>query len=382
MLALFYIGLAAWYPFYNLYLKDLGFTGTQIGLLAGVYQAMLFFVVPVWGVISDRRGNRNVLLLTILISMLFIFGFRYVQSYHLMFFYLFAMAFFHHPMGTLSDSLAIHHIHLYERGTFGGMRIWGSLGWAFSSTVMGWYLLSHPSKHIFTAAGGIYVLLLAVTLFIRSDRVEPLQQSRFTLSEVRIIFGEKRILIFLFLLLFYGIAISPLYVFINLYFRDIGASNQVVGLAFASQAIAELPLFIYGHRFVRKFGAPRVLAGALIVAIFRMVAYSQISNPTLALLVSLAQGFSFSLFWVAVVDFVHALVPAKWRATAQSLIWAFHLGAGVTIGNVCIGRLSDLMHMQRVMLIGAGFAVLVLVGLGLYFWVCCKKNTLSSHSVV
>lgn len=367
MLAMFYIGLAAWYPFYNLYLKDLGFSGTQIGLLAGVYQAMLFFVVPVWGIISDRRGNRNVLIITIVISTLFIFGFQFVNSYHLMFLYLFFMAFFHHPMGTLSDSLAIHHINLYQRGTFGGMRIWGSLGWALSSTVMGWYLLTHSSRHIFPIAASIYVLLLLVTLFIKPDRVQNLGQSRFTLSEVGKIFGERRIFIFLLLLLFYGISISPLYVFINLYFRDIGASNQLIGLAFSIQALAELPFFIWGHRVVKKFGAPFVITGALGVAIVRLLLYSQISSPGWALTVGLAQGLSFSLFWVSVVDFLHKLVPVNWRATAQSLIWAFHLGAGVTLGNICIGRLSDLMRMQTVMLIGSGFAFCVFLALLVYF---------------
>ncbi len=366
VLALFYAGVAVWWPFYNLYLKDSGFSGTQIGIIAGVYQSMLFLVVPIWGFMADRKGYLLVLKAALVMSVLFVIGIRYLNSFYLLLFYMIVMAFFHHPIGVLVDTVTIRHVNYYQRHSFGHIRLWASVGWILGTTMMGRYLTDSPGDHIYPAAAMIYSVTLLVVWLIKP--VPLPMQSHVTLREVRFIFGEKKVLLFLALIFLYGIGVAPIYVFINLYLRAIGAGNQLVGIIFAVQALTEIPFFFAGKRIVRRYGSHNVLLLSTGVAFVRMLLYSAVSNPLLALFIGMGQGLSFSLFWVGAIEYIHDLVPPQWGSTTQSLLWAFHLGAGVTLGNVIIGRLSDLISMQTVMLIGAIHVVLIWMGFWWYFY--------------
>lgn len=364
---LFYGSLSMWLPFFNLYLKEDGFSGTQVGIIAGVYQVMLFFVVPVWGMLSDRYGIRRVLQFSLLLSILLLYGLQFIDVFVLILLYMLLLAFFHHPLGTLFDSLALQHIQDKPHLSYGALRVWGSLGWAVGTIVMGRYLLTQQLDHIFTIATLFYSIPLLLTLFLRKPAHISESHNDYSLSAVMHVFSERKIVLFLLLLVLYGVGASPLYLFINLYYHDIGASNQIVGLAFAVQALSELPFFFLGRRLVRLLGSPMLLLSVLLVAILRLFLYSLISNPLIAVGFGILQGITLSLFWVSVTDFLHRLVPPMWRSTGQSLIWAFHLGAGVTLGNMIIGRLSDFYSMQHVMLLAALYTTMILVATTLYF---------------
>jgi len=61
------------------------------------------------------------------------------------------------------------------------------------------------------------------------------------------------------------------------------------------------------------------------------------------------------------VEYVQDRTPAHLRTTGQALIWAFHFGAGLTLGNISLGFLRDLVGMNGAMLVHAGLAFLILL---------------------
>lgn len=364
---LFYFGLSTWLPFYNIYLKDKGFSGAQVGVIAGMYQSVLFFVVPVWGVIADRFGNRKVLHLVLLSAMMLIWGMRLISGYHLLIIYVMSLAFMHHPLGMLTDSLAIGYIKQHPRAAFGEFRVWGSVGWAIGNVVIGRFLVTHDLSLTFQIAAVIYGLTWLTVWMFHDNHPAVAVQRRFSTGELKALFGNKKMLLFLLLLTLYGTSISPLYIFINLYYRDIGAGNQLIGLGFAIQALSEVPFFFWAKGLVNRFGTHKVLLFSMATAVLRLLLYGLTSHPTLALMIGVGSGVTYSLFWVAIVDMMHGLVPEKWRSTAQSLLWAFHVGCGVTIGNMSIGVLSDNFHMRTIMLLASLMSAFVLAGMYSYF---------------
>ncbi|MDZ7371985.1 MAG: MFS transporter [candidate division KSB1 bacterium] len=360
---LFYFGLSAWLPFFNLYLKSRGFSGAQVGVVAGSYQAVLFFVVPIWGMLADRFGNKRLLMIVLFTAGLLIWNLRLIADYHLMIGYIILLAAMHHPLGTLSDSLAIGYVKHNPRAAFGQFRLWASLGWALGNLVMGRLLLSRSYTLMFSIAAAFYLAAWLLTDFFREQR--SLSEPR-SYKEAPRLFMQKQRIAFLLLLTLYGIAISPLYVFINLYYRDIGANNQIIGAAFAVQALSEVPFFLYGRALAARFGSGGLLVFSMVTAVGRLVLYGLIRHPLPALAVGLTSGITYSLFWIAIVDLMHDLTPEKYRSTAQSLLWAFHVGCGVTLGNLSIGLLSDYFHMQKIMLMAAALSAVVTVGMWTY----------------
>ena len=364
---LFYMGLSSWLPFFNLYLKDLGYSGTLIGIIAAIFQAMLFFVVPTWGIISDRKGTLPILRIALLGSIILLWSMQYISTPALFIVFMLFLAFFHHPLGSLLDSLTLHYIYTEQRSSFGHLRVWGSLGWAIGTTVMGWVLLTRDMVIIFIVAALIYIFILAGTRLVRlPESTQPVLPD--TNSKVALrLFSQKHIVVFLILLTLLGTGLAPIYVFINLYYRDIGASNQMVGFAFAIQALSEIPFFFLGRRLLKRFKSPNLLLAVVTVAVIRLLLYGFISTPIIAVMMGVLQGFTLSLFWVSATDFMQLIIPREWRSTGQSLIWAFHAGAGVTVGNLLIGRLSDMISMQQIMFLGSGFTFILLMVMRAYF---------------
>ena len=98
-----------------------------------------------------------------------------------------------------------------------------------------------------------------------------------------------------------------------------------------------------------------------------MVMYGLTGNPYFAIGIGMLHGFTISFFLIGVVDYVQRQTPSHLRATGQSLIMTFHFGAGLTIGNIWIGYLKDLVGMQQVMLFQSVMASAIVVLTGLFF---------------
>ena len=356
---LFYLGLSTWLPFFNLYLKSLDFSGTQIGIMTACYQGMLFFVVPLWGIIADHKGNIKTMRIALLFTAFILFWVPFQSQFWMLLPYMMILAFFQHPIGSLADSQAIHHIQTRSSGAFGSLRVWGSFGWALGSALMGKLLIDNPLKYTFPMATAMFLIMLLSTFFLEKDEPHNRAGSGFQIKHLLAIFGERQIVYFLFILFLFGIGLAPIYIFINLYFYEIGASNQLIGIAFSVMALSEVPFFFLGRKLVQRFGAQKLLISVMFVAILRLLAYSMVSDPVLAVVLGLAQGFTLSLFWVSSTELMHSLIPQKWRSTGQSLIWAFHGGAGLTIGNLVLGRLLDFYPMRTVMIFAAGFILII-----------------------
>ena len=185
---------------------------------------------------------------------------------------------------------------------------------------------------------------------------------------------NKVVISFFFLMLFYGISISPLHQFINLYYNEIGASNRLIGTAFAIQAGFEIPFFIFGVKLVKRTSPEFVILLAMFVSIIRMVLYGLISNPQIAVFIGILHGFTISFFLVGAVQYVQSHTPPELSTTGQSMIWAFHFGAGLTFGYLIVGYLKDLVGMQKTMHIQAIFGTLMFFATLLFFRNLKKKE--------
>jgi len=154
---------------------------------------------------------------------------------------------------------------------------------------------------------------------------------------------------------------------INLYYTEIGAQNSLIGVAFIIQSGCEIPFFIFGAKMVKKTSAEFTIMLAMAVSMLRMVFYGFISNPSIAIFVGVLHGFTISFFLVGAVEYVQSHTPPHLRTTGQSLIWAFHFGAGLTVGYTVVGYLRDIVGMQHTMHIAALFSMIVLAITFIFF---------------
>jgi MFS transporter, PPP family, 3-phenylpropionic acid transporter len=219
---------------------------------------------------------------------------------------------------------------------------------------------------IFYVASAVFTLLFLINLI--SLPPKPLiGRGLVTYKSLGIFFRNNNIFIFFILIFLYGISIAPLHLLINLYYNEIGAPNSLMGIAFIIQAGCEIPFFIFGAKMVKKTSAEFILLLAMAISMLRMVLYGFISIPQIAIFVGLLHGFTISFFLVGAVEYVQSHTPPHLRTTGQSLIWAFHFGAGLTVGYTVVGYLKDVVGMRHAMHIAAMFSLVILVITYIFF---------------
>jgi PPP family 3-phenylpropionic acid transporter len=350
---LFYGSGAALSTFFNVYLRQIGFSGQQIGLLAGLRPAVMLLSQPLWGVGADLWGRRRTLLFTMLLSAVITLGYTGSRTFLFFVGWTILYTLLSNPVGSLLDSLALDHISARPRIAFGQLRMWGAVGWGIVASVVGYVITGRDIRLIFVFSASL--MLLGWLLAWRS----PNEESSSTTygqswSGLRTLLRNRRLLVFLGLVTAVQIGATSIFGFYSLYLDALGASRQLIGFAFTVQGLAELPMYLLAGAIIRRFGATRTVIFAFLVYATRAFLYSIISAPLLAVAVEATHGLSFSLFLVASVAIVDREVPNQWRATGQSLFSASYFGAGSILGNLWAGYLFDRIGIQGMYRVNAG----------------------------
>ena len=368
-LPLFYLLLtgafAAWQAFFNLHLDEIGFSSMQIGALNAVFISTSALVVPFWGMLADKYGNYRVLLLLTIVCAVLVFLIGETLTFFWMLVFVAMISVFHQPSGAVVDGMTMVYVKNNPRFSYARFRLWGSAGYAVSSVLVG-YFAQKNTNVIFTIAALLFFLLSLINLLTLPAR--PVRGRNLVTFRSFVVFIRNRnLLVFLMITLLYGISISPLYQFLNLYYKDIGASTSFIGWVFFIQALFELPAFLIGARLLKRKRPEAVILFAMAVSFFRMVLYGLIQDPRVAISLSGFHGITIAFYLIGVVEYVQARTPDHLRTTGQALIWAFHYGAGVTLGNLLLGYLRDHVGMLKAMHVHAGIALLVLLGAVVFF---------------
>ena len=342
---LYYGSGAAWTPFFNVYLQQIGLTGIEIGLLAGIKPAVMLVSQPLWGAGADLWGRRRTLLVAMFLSAVLLLG--YLGGATFLFFLAWGLlyTFLSNPVGTLIDSLVLDYLEGRPAVVFGQLRMWGAAGWAVAALVVGYAITGRDIRLIFIF-GALLMLIGWLLAWRRTSETTEARAFGQTWTGLGTLLRNRRLLLFLGLVTLLQIGAASIFSFYAVYMNKLGASRQLIGFAFTLQGLSELPLYLTAAQIIRRIGPSRTVILAFLVFATRAFLYSVISVPLFAMMVELLHGLSFSLFLVAAVDLVNREVPSQWRATGQSLFWAAYFGAGSILGNTWAGFLYDRIGVQ------------------------------------
>ena len=368
---------AGWQSYYNLHLDVIGFSSMQIGILNAVFIVTSAVVIPFWGIFADKYGGYRILLLLSSVCALMVFLIGETFKFHWMLMFIAIVSVFHQPSGAVADGICVGFVRANPRFFYGQFRLWTSVGYASISLLVG-YLARHGTDIIFKVSAGLFLLLSLFNLFTLPANPAT-GRSLVTFRSFAVFFRNYRMLFFLLLIFFLGIAVAPLMQFINLYYNDIGASASFIGWVFFLQAIPEIPAYIVGTRIVKRIGAERMILLSMGVSMLRLVFYGLVTVPEVAIFFSVLHCITVAFFLIGVVDYVQVRTPDHLQSTGQALIWAFHYGAGLGVGYILMGYLRDATGMLRAMHLHALLALAVLILTALLFRRC---NDTTPHGII
>lgn len=343
-----FASLGSWMPSLSLWLEDQGLRGAAIGYLSAIPWLVMLAVQPAWGILADRAGKMRCFQLVILTAAALFAVFPLTAKGPVLTgIMIFLFSFFQTPVLPLLDSLTLDHVAQHPDVSYSSLRFWGAPGFGLGAWLAGMITTHYGSSATFYLSG---LFLLLAWLPARQFATAPAFVSAADLSfrELGRTLGNKVLLLFLGVIMIVSVAQSASSFFLTVYMREIGASPAVTGAAIGVQAMSELPFYFIAAWLLRKTTPGKVLLIAMAGTVLRLLLYFFNNNPLGVIGIETLNGVTWTLLWLASVEYVNIKVPALWRTTGQSLLWAVYFGAGAVIGNIAIGRLYETMPLQQV----------------------------------
>jgi MFS transporter, PPP family, 3-phenylpropionic acid transporter len=351
---------ASWLPIIADYLKDRGLNGIQTGVILAITPLMMFLVQPLYGLLADRLGYKKCLLFSTMLAATSYLLYLFNGGFWYLFIITIFMSLFYNTIQPILDSLSLKLVQTNAKFSYGTLRIAGAAGWAFTGIITGQVIDSVNTTAIFIISAISMLLTFIFSFTLVKDIKKEITIEKQSFNNIKNILSNPALVFLLISVFLISVGTSAIWYFYSMYMKQNGASASLVGYGLSFQGLCELPLFYFSARIIGKLGLKNTLLITVAATVLRMLLYSVVKNPQLALFIELLHGISWSLFWVVCVEYVNRLVKEEWRATGQSLLYAAYYGAGIIAGNFWTGYLSDTkMKIADVFLLNAGIVFCV-----------------------
>jgi len=257
---LFISGIGFFFPYFNVYLEqNLGFSGSEIGLVISISLFASVIVSPLWGALSDRTGKYKMLLRILLFSYAFLACVLF-QMTALFWVILFATLMEVVGIGTspMLDVLAVDYCERTGKD-FGKLRIAGSVGWVFGSYAAGFLitnLLFDIGVAMFLPLIGFMVLAFLLTFVIpdlEKKEASEKEDSTENKPSISLLFKNKA---FLFLMVFNFLTFSIIDSVVafagNHLVLTLGAAPAAIGWMNVIAAAPEFVFFLFATKIMMK----------------------------------------------------------------------------------------------------------------------------------
>ena len=348
MMFLQYAIWGAWAPVLWPYLvgaapDGLGLTSQQAAFLFGLLPLACILAPFTGGQLADRWVPTQWFLgvVQFIGGILLLFAAKtHGYSSMLMLFGLYCLLFA--PTLALTNSLAFHH--LKDEKTFGGIRVWGTIGWIVAGLALtAWRKMGTPPgiadslmlAGVFSLIMGVFCFFLPHTPPAKDEAADPL-----AFREAFVLLKNKNFLVFMLIafvvtteLQFYYLPTAD---FLNRAL-NIDPSNIPATMSVA-QAAEILAMALFLPIALRKLGVRKTLAIGVIAwplryVVFSLAPYGPIDVMRPLVIASLTlHGLGYAFFFVASQIFVDMVATKGIRASAQSLLTLVTLGVGTWLG--------------------------------------------------
>lgn len=364
-----FAAVGQFFTFVNVYYRGIGLSGTQIGLVGTLGGLVGIFSTALWGLLSDRFGKTRLLFLSaVLGAMLAVMGLSAAGTFFWIILAACTLALFNSALSPLLDSTTLALLG-EQRQRYGSFRVWGSIGFIITSSVIGIIYERMGLHSMFAGYAMIMGLFLIVAMFLPD---QPIHLSGSLLRGLNDMVRQPLWMLFALSVFFLWLANSGTMAFISVTIKAMGGSDRLIGLSWTTAAIAELPVMVFSGALLRKFGAVRLLFVSFLGYFFRIFLYALMPSPTWAPVIGTLNAVSFVPFWVSAVTYASELAPPSLRATAQGLLFSV-MSLSNVVGALFSGWLFDQIGPQGLFVTLAGSCVVAFMLFGIGQWVLRKK---------
>ncbi len=342
-----FMGVGAFFPYIFLYMRGLGFSNAQIGVLGALGPMVMMLVQPIWGWICDSTERPERVSFWLALGVAGSLGLLLIgRSFISIFIYLSLFNVFYSSLIPTYDSIVIRTLENQSplQVSYGQVRWLGSLGYALTAFSVGRIIEGTKMSVILW----IYLAVAVLSALLATRLPKVSVYTGIIRDKVKIwpLFKNREFLIFLIAgaLVIGSNAIN--YTFFPFLFTELGGGEGLLGLAMLISAFAEIPFFFFSAKFHKRFKLSYLLIAAFVVTGLRWYLYSAAKSPLQLLVLQLLHGITYGLLYSTSVIYVSKLAPERLRVSAQNLFWAATFGFGNVIANLVGGWVYEYYPVQ------------------------------------
>jgi MFS transporter, PPP family, 3-phenylpropionic acid transporter len=345
--------------FLNVYFRDQGFSGTQIGLLNMLSGIVGLVSVVAWGYLGDRTGKPRFIIaggaVGAFVAVQFI---PYVHGFWPILLAVCVGSLMNAAPMTLVDSTTLVLLGA-RREDYGRYRLGGSLGYILMTLGSGFVLQGAGTQVMFPLYGAVMAAFALAALLLPPAAVHLEQPG---LKQIGVMVRQPVWLLFISCVFLTWIGYYATIMFLGVSLKAMGAGDGLIGIATIISAVVEMPFMFFSGAFLRRFGPVRLLAAAMALMVLRYFLLSQMPSPGWAVAINVLNGPAFVFFWNSAVTYANKLAPPSMAGTAQGLYTAATSLGGV-VSSLLAGWLFDVVGPKGIFLV---LSALVLVALVLF----------------
>ena len=355
--------LGAFAPFFSLYLKSIGISAVEIGMLMSLPQLSRIVAPHVWGWLADRRASRLAIVrlagIAGLVSYLGVFA---GSGFMLLFAVLLAMTFFWSAALPLIEATTLGHLG-EETARYGRIRVWGSIGFIVAVVAVGYVLDWVSIKALLWVVLAMMIGMLAFCWKIPEAAVPPHAADQ---QPIWHIIRKPEVVALIAACALMAAAHGPYYTFYSIHLVNHGYSKALTGWLWALGVICEIGIFIWMPHLYRAFTLRQILIASFALAVVRFLLIGWAADST-ALLVfaQTLHAATFGSFHAAAIGVVHKLFRGRHQARGQAIYGSLAFGLGGTIGGLASGYAWERLGAASTFSLGAACA---LAGMLILWW--------------
>lgn len=357
--------IGAFSPYFGLYLQSQSFSAWDIGLLMSQMQLMRLFGPYLWGALADRAARRvPIVQVAALVSLLGFSAFFFASDFVALLVAMAVMAFFWSAALPLVETITFDHLR-EASSRYSRIRVWGSVGFIVAVMFTGAMLDFTPLRAL------LWVCTATLLGIVACAGVMPEAASHASAGDdmpVAEVLRQPHVRALLAACFAMSAAHGALYVFYSIHLAGHGYGKSLIGALWSLGVLAEIVVFMFMSRLMRRFSLRSILLACFAAAVLRfvMIGWGVDVLPVI-ILAQLLHGLTFGAYHAASIAAINRWFAGRCQARGQALYSSLSFGAGGLLGGLFSGWSWDALG--SALTYGAS-AVFALAGLALvWYWV-------------
>ncbi len=331
----YFATLGALVPYWGLYLKSIGFTPLDIGMLMALLMISRIVAPVLWAWIADHRAQRmRVVRLAALLTVVTFAGVFFGTGFWWLAAVMMAFSFFWNASLPLIEVITLNHMD-GQPGAYGRVRLWGSLGFISSVVLLGMIIDAHGPRWVLPA------LLLLMLGIWSCTQVLPETEAR-VLSEpagrLRDVIRRPEVLAFLLACFLMQASHGPYYTFYSIYLEDHGYSKTLIGFLWALAVLCEIGVFLLTRRLLQHIALRSLLLLSFALATLRWLLIGHFPDSLAVLIAAqMLHAATFGSFHASAIQMVYGFFTGRHQHRGQAIYGSASFGLGGAVGSLYSG---------------------------------------------